>query len=199
MIRDAKRKHLTVSVEEQSDTKAPWKYFHAVNNGSTSSENGLLVELEIGGDCFNGSQSVAAKLNEKFTPVVTILNNKNGSNEYDVNITYMYLNQFINDTFPSDVYFNIRFVTSEQVQSYIKVLDPSKATGPEIFKLAINNRSPIIANLIDKSIHTGQFLNEMKCANVKVFPIFKGGNKSDPSSYTLISILSTILKSLKDM
>ena len=45
---------------------------------------------------------------------------------YDVNITN--LNQFINDKIPSDVYFNISFVTSEQVQSYIKALDPSKAT-----------------------------------------------------------------------
>ena len=32
----------------------------------------------------------------------------------------------------------------------------------------------------------------MKCA--KVFPIFKGGNKSDPSNYRPISILSTISK-----
>ena len=74
----------------------------------------------------------------------------------------MYLNQCINYTIPSDVYFNIPFVISEQVQSYIKALDPSKATGldvlgPKIFKLAINNPSPIIANLINKSIHTGNF------------------------------------------
>ena len=42
-----------------------------------------------------------------------------------------------------------------------------------IFKLTINSLIPIIvAILINKSIHTGQFPNEMKCA--KVFPIFKG-------------------------
>ena len=45
-------------------------------------------------------------------------------------------------------------------------LDPSKATGldglgPKIFKLAINSLSSIIAILINKSIHTGHFSNEM--------------------------------------
>ena len=48
---------------------------------------------------------------------------KNNSNDYDVNITN--LNQFINDKIPSDVYFNIPFVTSEKVKSYIKALDQS--------------------------------------------------------------------------
>ena len=127
---------------------------------------------------FNDSQTVAAKLKEYFTSVSTILNDKNSSNDYDVNITN--LNQCINDKIPSDVYFNIPFVTSEQVQSYIKALDPSKATGldglePKIFKLAIHSLSPIITILINKSIHTGQFPYEMKCA--KVFPIFKGSIK----------------------
>ena len=78
----------------------------------------------------------------------------------DVNITN--LNQFINDKVPSDVNFNIPFVTSDQIQSYIKALDTSKATGldalgPKIFKLAINSLSPINAILINKSIHTGHF------------------------------------------
>ena len=92
-------------------------------------------------------------------------------------------------------------MTSEQVQSYIKALDQSKATGldglgPKIFRLALNSLSQIIAILINVSIHTGQFPNEMKCA--KVFPIFKGGDKSDPSNYRPISILSTISKKIKD-
>ena len=135
-----KRKHFTVSVEKQKDSKALWNYFRAVNNGSKSSENGIPDEMEIEGERFSDSQTVAAKLNEYFTSVSTILNNAKSSNDYDVNITNP--NQFINDKDSSDVYFNIPFVTSEQVQSYIKALDPSKSTGldgigPKIFKLAI--------------------------------------------------------------
>ena len=41
------------------------------------------------------------------------VNNKNSSNDYNVNITN--LNQSIVEISPSDVYFNIPFVTAEQV------------------------------------------------------------------------------------
>ena len=66
--------------------------------------NDLPDEIEIEGECFNDSQSEAAKLNEYFTFVSMILSNKNSSNEYHVNITN--LNQFINDKILSDIYFN---------------------------------------------------------------------------------------------
>ena len=113
-------------LKNQKYSKTLWNHFRAVNNGLKSSENGIPHEIEIEGERFNDFQTVAAKLNEYFTSISTILNNENISNYYDVNITN--LNQFINDKIPSDVYFNIPFVTSEQVHSYIKALDPSKAT-----------------------------------------------------------------------
>ena len=59
----------------------------AINNGSKSSENDIPDEIEIEGDSFKNSQAVAAKLNEYFTSVSTILNNENSSNDYEVNIT----------------------------------------------------------------------------------------------------------------
>ena len=75
--------------------------------------------------------------------------------------------------------------------------DPSKATGldgigPKIIKMAVNCLSPVIADLIDKSINTGSFPSQMK--NAKNFPIYKGGQKADPSNYRPISILPTISK-----
>ena len=112
-----------MSVQKQKRLQALLKRFLAVNNGSKSSENSLPDEIEI--EFFNDSQSVAATFNAYFTSLSTILINKNSSNDYDVNITYF--NKFINDKIPSDVYFS--FVTSEQVQSHLKVLDTSKATG----------------------------------------------------------------------
>ena len=57
-------------------------------------------EIEIQGECFNDSKSVAAKLNEYFTSASTILNNNTSSIDYDVNVTN--LNQFMNDKIPSD-------------------------------------------------------------------------------------------------
>ena len=76
-------------------------------------------------------------------------------------------------------------------------MDSSKATGldglgPRILKLAVNCLSPSIAALIIKSLATGQFPYQLKQA--KIFPIFKGGAKSDPSNYRQISILPTVSK-----
>ena len=93
--------------------------------------------------------------------------------------------------------FSIPLITTDQVLSFIQFLDPSKATGldgigPKIIKLAADLLSPFIATLINKSILSGTFPNQLKCA--KVFPVFKGGSKSDPSNYRPISILPTISK-----
>ena len=81
--------------------------------------------------------------------------------------------------------------------SHISTLDSTKATGldgsgPRIIKLAGNHLAPIIAALINKSISSKVFPSQLKCA--KILPIFKGGTKSDPSNYRLISILPTISK-----
>ena len=87
--------------------------------------------------------------------------------------------------------------TTSQVSEFINNLDPSKATGldgvvPRIPKLACDVLSPSIALLINKSLQTGQFPNKLKMA--KLFPIFKSGNKTDPSNYRPISILPTLSK-----
>ena len=93
--------------------------------------------------------------------------------------------------------FQIPHITTSQVSEFINKLDPSKATGldgvgPRILKLACDVLSPNSALLINKSLQTGQFPNKLKMA--KVFPIFKSGNKTDPSNYCPISILPTLSK-----
>ena len=52
--------------------------------------------------------------------------------------------------------------------------------------------SKCFTQLCQFSIATGQFPSQMKLA--KVLPIYKGGEKSDPSNYRPISILSTVSK-----
>ena len=107
------------------------------------------------------------------------------------------LNEFVNSRVPDNVTFKIPYIRNDQVLSYISALNPSKATGldglgPKILKRAASIIAPSITALINKSISTGTFPSQMKCA--KVITIFKGGMKSDPLNYRPVSILPTISK-----
>ena len=79
------------------------------------------------------------------------------------------LQTYVNEKVPDDILFSIPSITTEKVLSYINILDPSKATGlyglgPKIIKLAATNLAPFIAALINKSISSGTFPSQLKCA-----------------------------------
>ena len=99
-----------------------------------------------------------------------------------------------------DIFFRIPKITVNQVAEFINGLNPAKATGldvigPRILKLASTVLSPSITALINKSIETATFPNQLKMA--KVYPIHKVGSNSDPANYRLISILPTISKNFE--
>ena len=194
LIRKAKRQHFTSSVENLKDTSTIWRHLRLVNKGSTTTSKTLPDELLIDGQRITDFHSIAAKFNEYFTSIAQLLDDTD-TDSNDLNVDK--LQEFVNNKVPCDTQFNIPFITTEQVLSFIRILDPSKATGldglgPRVIKLAANIIAPFIASLINKSITSGTFPNQLKCA--KVFPIFKGGSKSDPSNYRPISILPTISK-----
>ena len=194
LIKQAKRKYFSESVNNCKDTKAIWKHLRAVTTGSKSSPSNLPSEIIINNERITGSENIASTLNKYFASVAEQFqdNNSNVSNsDYDK------IRHFVNSKVPSNTSFNILFITTEQVSTYIKRLDSSKATGLDglgqrLLKLAVNCLSSSIAALINKSLATGQFPSQLKQA--KIFPIFKGGTKTDPSNYRPISILPTISK-----
>ena len=104
---------------------------------------------------------------------------------------------FISNKIPENISFKMPPITTQQVSSFIQNLDSSKATGldgigPRLLKIIQNIISPSVAALVNKSLTSGIFPNQLKIA--KVFPVFKNGSKLDPSNYRPISILPTISK-----
>ena len=194
LIKNAKRKHFTDSIENFKDTRTIWKHLRTVNAPSSSTSNNLPSELIFENESVTDSKEIATKLNNYFASVAKILNNHNTETS-DPDLSK--LQDFVNSKVPNNISFKLPYITNEQVESYISALDPSKATGldglgPKIIKSAACILSPIIASLINKSILSGIFPSQLKCA--KVFPIFKGGVKSDPKNYRPISILPTVSK-----
>ena len=72
------------------------------------------------------------------------------------------LKTYVESKVPSHVNFTVPYITPEEVNAFLRVLDPTKATGIDgpgsrILKMAANILSPSIASIINKSIQRASF------------------------------------------
>ena len=140
------------------------------------------------------NQNIPCKLNEYFASVCDQFSSHNDPVDApDMNK----LNEYVKSKVPSHVYFSVPYITTKQVNEFIRGLNPTKATGidglgPRTLKMAAGVLAPSIAALINKSIDSLCFPSQLKIE--KLFLIHKSGPKSDPSNYRPISILPTISK-----
>ena len=117
LIKQAKQKYFSESVNYCKDTKAIWKDLRADTTGSKSSTSNLPSEIIINNERITGSENIASTLNKYFASVAEQFqdNNSNVSNsDYDK------IRHFVNSKVPSNTSFNIPFITTEQVSTYRK-------------------------------------------------------------------------------
>ena len=194
LIRQAKKHHFSEAVTNLKDTKSIWKHLRTANKKTSACDNALPDELEINGQQYTNSQDIAFKLNDYFASISEYIN----TNDVITSAPDLTkLETYISSKIPLDTFFRIPKITVNQVSEFINGLNPAKATGldgigPRILKLASTVLSPSITALINKSIETATFPDQLKMA--KLYPIHKGGSKSDPANYRPISILPTISK-----
>lgn len=151
--------------------------------------NSLLTENK-----YTNSQDIAFKLNDYFASISERLSD---TDEPSLNLDLTKLRNFISSKIPNNIFFNVPYITVDNVSESINGLNAAKATGldgigPRILKLANVVLAPSITAIINKSIKTGTFPDQLKMA--KIYPIHKSGPKSDPANYRPISILPTISK-----
>ena len=163
LIRKAKRKHFSNTVIDSKDTKTIWQHFRKVNNKDTKANSGLPEEIVVDNKRYTQSEDIANKLNEYFSTISDIFKDTE-SDHLDTDLTE--LKHFVDNKVPNDTFFRIPNITSEQVFSIISALDPSKAIGldgigPRIIKTIGHILSPSIAALINKSILTGKFPDQL--------------------------------------
>ena len=119
--------------------------------------------------------------------------NRDNNNGFDWDT----LNSYVRSKVPENVYFQIPLMTHDELLSSIRSLDSTKATGLDgIMQKNIKFSSDVLVHLILKiiniSIINGNFPDTLKLG--KILPIFKGGDKTDPSNYRPISVHSVISK-----
>ena len=84
--------------------------------------------------------------------------------------------------------------TRESLEAAIKSLKANSAPGPDgitselLSKCASVISEPLIASLFSKSMHEASVPSLLKQA--AVVPIYKGGDRSDPSNYRPVSIFN---------
>ena len=91
-------------------------------------------------------------------------------------------------------------IAAEGIDKLLKGLSPQKAAGPDKFKPIVLQTShkelaPILQLIFQRSIDTGKLPDILKEANVS--PIYKKGDKSDPSDYRPISLTCVLCKILE--
>ena len=96
--------------------------------------------------------------------------------------------------------FSFTCVDSNTVMSYLKKLNPRKATGFDnipckILKLAHNELATPIAFLMNSTIHLNSFPVQMKRAEVS--PLFKKSDKMCKKNFRPVSILTALSKLLE--
>ena len=94
-----------------------------------------------------------------------------------------------------------RFLVTEQsVRSALNSISPNKACGSDNIsaKIILECREELVVPLFkiaSKSFQSGRFPSRWKSANI--IPIFKKGDKKDPSNYRSVSLLSLFAKILE--
>ena len=123
-----------------------------VNGDTKASNKHLPQELTIDNKKNTKSEDIAHKLNFYFIANIINVNDSDTPARNTEKISNLVENKV-----PADTYFTFPLITSEQVSTYIKKLESSKATGldslsPRVLEMTASLIYPSIAILINKSI-----------------------------------------------
>ncbi|KAK3092025.1 hypothetical protein FSP39_024520 [Pinctada imbricata] len=91
-------------------------------------------------------------------------------------------------------------VTENGVCKLLQQLDPHKATGPDevssrLLKTVAKQITPALTLLFQASLNQGKVPDDWKAANIT--PLFKKGDRSNPSNYRPVSLTSVCSKTLE--
>lgn len=182
-------------MEYKNDSKKLWQTLKELGYGKRLKTRSCNITLDLGNNIISDKDVVADSFNLYFSTVASKLVEKLPvmSKQYrESDVAQFYSQQGVQVNA-----FTLEKVTEADVLMKLQRLDGSKATGldniPSRFlKDAAETITPSITHIINLSIESGRFPNDLKKA--KVIPLYKKGSKLEQGNYRPVSILCTLSK-----
>lgn len=191
-IRKSKKNFFNKTIKCGKEPKQLWQGLKNISNLNQQNSIKFPKMLMVNNCKINDKQTMINELNRHFVNISSIINKSPMSKQY---IDHLSCN--ISKHLGNAPSFTIDFITQYQVKTIIDKLGINKSTGldnisPRVLKHCGDTIVPVITSIVNNSIASGVFPDELKLA--KVIPLFKSGPREDPCNYRPISILPTISK-----
>ena len=172
-------------IDNSNNPKAVWKTINQIMSRKTTDHT--ISEIVINDKTITDPKLVSQTMNTHFATVGPKL----ADNLQDPDKAY---DSYIKS---SDSSFYFTPIKPNTVLKLLTSLSTNKATGPDSISCRLaKEAAPFIADslclIFNRSINSGIFPSEWKIA--KVFPVYKGEERSNPNNYRPISVISVIAK-----
>ena len=191
-IKASKSKYYIKLIQEgQGDSQKLWSVVNEASSRKCPSSNPTCTISDSVE--YTNNKSIASILNKHFVTIGQYIAERLPS------ITPSHTSSY----YLSDgQHFNIRPVHESFVIMHLKTFEASKATRLDKIDIKLLNDAaqviaPSIVKLINRFIQSHIFPSSWKCS--KIIPLFKGGDKANPSNYRPISVLPPLSKLMENI
>lgn len=196
VIKEAKRMTFSKRIKKLNNkSKTTWNIINELLGKRHSIQD--IQKLTTDGNHLTNQHSIAEAFNKYFSSIIDKTNsNSLGNMRLENSSTYSYLDQCVRDSFPPLVF---KSFSTREIISIIKSLKTKNSGYDEIstklLKISASYICSPLTYICNKSISTGIFPERLKYSIIK--PLYKKGDKTDPSNYRPISMLTSFSKVLE--
>ena len=187
-LRRAEAKFYSEKIDEKKkNVSVLWQIFGPIINPNKAKQSVKLDRLEYDNHTITNTKDIANTMNDFFVNIGPQLS-KHFTNDYA-------FKSYLKNRQMNSLY--LHPTNTSEILEIISKLDNNKAPGDDeisgkILKCCPALFSELISHLANVVMTTGKYPNKLKMG--KVVPIFKKGNRLDPTNYRPINLLSTINK-----